>query len=54
MDHLKIPKTVTNMVEEPEARPPPKENTRPPPKPTEVKQPERVPRPPLTTFTNPS
>jgi hypothetical protein len=55
MDHLKVPKTVTNMVEEPDVRPAVKENPRPPPKTTEqVKLPERMVRPPLTTFTNPS
>lgn len=53
LDHLKIPKTVTNMVEEPEPRPTVKENPRPPPKTNEPKPPERA-RPPLTTFTNPS
>jgi hypothetical protein len=56
MEHLKMPKTINNMVEEPEVRPPAKETTRPVQKPTDpVKAVERsIIRPPLTTFTNPS
>lgn len=55
MEHLKVPKANNNMAEEPEVRPPAKEPSRSTQKPTEVKLPERtVPRPPLTTFTNPS
>lgn len=50
-----MPKLPSNMVEEPDVRPPVKENPRPPPKPTDQTKPiERPPRPPVTTFTNPS
>jgi hypothetical protein len=55
LEHLKMPKPVPNLVEEPEIKINNKEPSRPVIKSDPNKGVERIPpRPPVTTFTNPS